>query len=154
VTIDRRGRPVVHYRFSRDVKHSLAQGMVTAAKIFFAAGARRAHVPAASNPTVTSDYADSLDQIVDKDLIRPGSVAVSAAHLQGGCGMGLTATDSVTDSHGRVHGVPWLFVADASLFPDSVEINPYLTIMALADRVAQHIRQEARNLLGTGVVHA
>ncbi len=45
----------------------------------------------------------------------------------------------MTDSWGRVHGVPWLRVADASLFPDSVEINPYLTIMALADRVAERI---------------
>ncbi len=56
----------------------------------------------------------------------------------------------MTDSYGRVHGVPWLFVADASLFPDSVEINPYLTIMALADRVAQHIRQQATDLVGAG----
>ncbi len=53
--------------------------------------------------------------------------------------MGRGREDSVTDSWGRVHGVPWLRVADASLFPDSVEINPYLTIMALADRVAERI---------------
>ena len=46
------------------------------------------------------------------------------------------AADSVTDGFGRVHGRPWLRVADSSLFPDALEINPYLTIMALADRVA------------------
>ena len=57
----------------------------------------------------------------------------------GGAGMGSAATNSVTDSWGRVHGRPWLRVADASLFPDSLEINPYLTIMALADRVADGI---------------
>ena len=62
--------------------------------------------------------------------------------------MGRGAADSVTDSWGRVHGVPWLFVADSSLFPDSLEINPYLTIMALADRVAERIREEAGALLG------
>jgi choline dehydrogenase-like flavoprotein len=56
----------------------------------------------------------------------------------GGCGMG-----TVTDSRGIVNGLPWLRVADASLFPDSLEINPYLTIMALADRVAEGIRQDA-----------
>lgn len=50
--------------------------------------------------------------------------------------MGRSAEDSVTDAWGRIHGVPWLRVADSSLFPDSIEINPYLTIMALADRVA------------------
>jgi choline dehydrogenase-like flavoprotein len=31
-------------------------------------------------------------------------------------------------------------VADASLFPTAVEINPYLTIMALAERVAENVR--------------
>ena len=63
--------------------------------------------------------------------------------------MGRAATDSVTDAWGRVHGVPWLSVADASLFPDSVEINPYLTIMALADRVAERLRSEAGSLLAS-----
>ncbi|MGD8361848.1 MAG: GMC oxidoreductase, partial [Gemmatimonadota bacterium] len=43
---------------------------------------------------------------------------------------------------GRVHGIPWLRVADASLFPDSLEINPYLTIMALADRVAEGVLED------------
>ena len=153
VAIDRGGRPVVHYSFTPEVTRGLTRGTITAAKIFFAAGARRVHVPAASNPTVNSELSDSVDQIVDERYFRPGSVTVSAAHLQGGCAMGLTSADSVTDSHGRVHGLPWLFVADASLFPDSVEINPYLTIMALADRVAQHIRQDARDLIGSGVSH-
>jgi choline dehydrogenase-like flavoprotein len=41
-----------------------------------------------------------------------------------------------------VHGIPWLRVADASLFPDSLEINPYLTIMALAGRVAGKLLED------------
>ena len=61
--------------------------------------------------------------------------------------MGHDAGDSVTDGWGRVHGQPWLRVADGSLFPDALEINPYLTIMALADRVAEGIRRDA----GAGV---
>lgn len=61
--------------------------------------------------------------------------------------MGRGWEDSVTDSCGRVHGIPGLFVADASLFPNSVEINPYLTIMALADRVAETIRKDLPALL-------
>ena len=77
----------------------------------------------------------------------PGKVAVTAAHLMGGCGMGRTRADSVTDAWGRVHGIPWLRVADASLFPDSLEINPYLSIMAVADRVAETVREEAAALL-------
>ncbi len=147
VTIDRRGRPVVHYRFTPAVRRALARGTLASARIFFAAGARRVHVPLAANPVVDSDQVERLERIIDEGRVRPGSLTVTAAHLQGGCAMGLTARDSVTDSYGRVHEAPWLFIADASLFPDSVEINPYLTIMALADRVAQRIRQDARDLL-------
>jgi choline dehydrogenase-like flavoprotein len=43
--------------------------------------------------------------------------------------------------------MPWLRVADASLFPDALEINPYVTIMALADRVAEGIKLDAPALL-------
>jgi choline dehydrogenase-like flavoprotein len=50
---------------------------------------------------------------------------------------------AVTDSWGRVHAVPWLRVADSSLFPDALESHPYLTVMALADRVAEGIRADA-----------
>jgi choline dehydrogenase-like flavoprotein len=146
VTVDRSGTPVVDYRFTPEVRRALARGTATSARIFFAAGALRVHVPAADNPVVDAEEVDRLDALIDEGRFRPGGVTVSAAHLQGGCGMGLTSSDSVTDSYGRVHGVPWLFVADASLFPDSLEINPYLTIMALADRVAQRIRQDAAEL--------
>jgi choline dehydrogenase-like flavoprotein len=40
-----------------------------------------------------------------------------------------------------------LRVADSSLFPDALEINPYVTIMALADRVAEGIRSDAATFL-------
>ncbi len=63
--------------------------------------------------------------------------------------MGAGAATSVTDAWGRVHGVPWLKVADASLFPDSLEINPYVTIMALADRVAEQLISDAPALLAS-----
>jgi choline dehydrogenase-like flavoprotein len=65
----------------------------------------------------------------------------------GGCGMGSGPADSVTDGWGRVHGIPWLRVADSSLFPDSLEINPYLTVMALADRAAEAVLNDAGDLL-------
>ena len=39
-----------------------------------------------------------------------------------------------------MHGLDWLYVADGSLFPGSSGVNPYVTIMALADRVAESLR--------------
>ena len=147
VTVDGDGRPVVHYRFTPEVIHGLVQGAITSAKISFAAGAVRAHVPISHSPTIERAGAEHLDQIAKTPDFKPGKLSISAAHLQGGCAMGGGPEDSVTDSYGRVHGVPWLYVADSSLFPNSLEINPYLTIMALADRVAETIRKNMNALL-------
>ncbi len=147
VTVDGDGRPVVHYRFTPEVIHGLVQGAITSAKISFGAGAVRAHVPVSQSPTIERAGAEHLDQIAEKPDFKPGKLSISAAHLQGGCAMGSGPEDSVTDSYGRVHGVPWLYVADSSLFPNSLEINPYLTIMALADRVAEAIRKNMNALL-------
>jgi choline dehydrogenase-like flavoprotein len=147
VALDRTGRPIVEYRFQREAIHGLIRGAVTAAKILFAAGAVRVHLPVAQPTTIESGDAARLEEIATAAEFRPGKTPVSAAHPQGGCGMGRDRSDSVTDSYGRVHGLPWLFVADASLFPNSLEINPYITIMALADRVAQRIREEVPSLV-------
>jgi choline dehydrogenase-like flavoprotein len=147
VSIDKAGRPVVHYHFQAKAIVGLMGGAFTAAEILFAAGAVRVHMPVARDTTIEARDAARLPEIAAAAEFQPGKTPVSAAHPQGGCGMGSGPSDSVTDSYGRVHGLPWLFVADASLFPDSLEINPYVTIMALADRVAQRIREEVPALL-------
>ncbi len=139
VEVDGDGRPVVRYRFSDAVTERLAAATRAAARIFFAAGAVRVHAPLADPPLLHPGDADRLSARVRARNFLPGKTSVSAAHLMGGCAMGRDPATSVTDGRGRVHGVPWLRVADASLFPDSVEVNPYLTIMALADRVAEGI---------------
>ena len=147
VGIDKADRPVVHYRFQPKAVLGLMGGAFTAAEILFAAGAVRVHMPTARDTTIEARDAARLPEIAGAAEFQPGKVPVSAAHPQGGCGMGSGPSDSATDSYGRVHGLPWLFVADASLFPNSLEINPYVTIMALADRVAQRIREEVPALL-------
>src|SRR5438132_5852008 len=141
ITVDGAGRPVVHYRLMPDTIDGLVRGTRAAARILFAAGACRVHVPA-EPPLIDAAEAGRIEQRITARHFRPGTLALSAAHLMGGCAMGPSPTDSVTDAWGRVHGTPWIRVADASLFPDSLEINPYLTIMALADRVAEAVRAD------------
>ncbi|HET9984336.1 MAG TPA: GMC family oxidoreductase [Longimicrobiales bacterium] len=142
IAVGRDGRPVVHYRFTPAVVESMARATRASARIFFAAGAVRVHAPSADPPLLERSEMERIDERIQARHFKPGKTTVSAAHLMGGCGMGRSAADSVTDGWGRVHGVPWLRVADSSLFPDSLEINPYLTVMALADRVAEKVREE------------
>lgn len=134
VTVTTQGNPVVHYRFTDRVITAMVRATRASARIFFAAGAERVHAPSARPHLIERRDASRVDELINERHFQLGRISVSAAHLMGGCGMG-----SVTDSFGRVTGIPWLHVADSSLFPDSVEINPYLTVMALADRVAEGI---------------
>jgi choline dehydrogenase-like flavoprotein len=110
------------------------------------------HAPTAEPTTLVRSQVDDIDALIDERNFQSGRISISAAHLMGGCGMGRNARDSVTDGWGRVHGVPWLRVADSSLFPDALEINPYVTVMALADRTAQAVQADAGELLGGRVV--
>jgi choline dehydrogenase-like flavoprotein len=70
---------------------------------------------------------------------RNVSVEEDTAHLMGGCRMGLTPRDSVTDTYGRTWDIPNLWICDGSLLPTGGGANPSLTIMALACRIGDRI---------------
>ena len=67
--------------------------------------------------------------------------AYHTAHIMGTARMGDDARSSVADRFGRLHAVPNVLLADASVFVSSAGFNPTLTIMALALRAAREIRR-------------
>jgi choline dehydrogenase-like flavoprotein len=64
----------------------------------------------------------------------------NTTHQCGTLCFGTDPTVSVLDPYCRAHDVENLFVVDASFFPSSAAVNPGLTIVAQALRVADHIR--------------
>jgi len=76
---------------------------------------------------------------------------LTTVHPLGGCIMGSDSTSGVVDHRGRVydpsHGLhsiyPGLYVADGSIVPTAVGVNPLLTISALAERIASLINADA-----------
>ena len=63
-------------------------------------------------------------------------------HVQGTCRMGSDPERSVVDSDGQSWDVKRLYVGDGSLVPRTLSVNPSLTIMALADRLAGHLHDD------------
>ena len=64
------------------------------------------------------------------------------AHQCGTTVMGTDPKTSVLDTYCRSHDVKNLFVVDGGFFPSSSAVNPALTIMAMALRVGDHIKNE------------
>jgi choline dehydrogenase-like flavoprotein len=72
---------------------------------------------------------------------------IASTHVQGSCRMGDDPARSAVDRNGESHEVRRLFVGDASLVPRTLSVNPSLTIMALATRLADHIDADPNGYL-------
>jgi len=132
-----RGRwPHVTYRLGASDARRLARAIGLTAEIFFAGGATEVYSGVHSRPILRSiEEARALQQ----ETPPATELEMMAFHPQGTTRMGEDAKSAVTDSTGRVHGTGSLWVADASLFPSSCKVNPQITIMALATRVAEAV---------------
>ena len=68
-------------------------------------------------------------------------------HVQGTCRLGADPERSVVDEDGQSWDVKRLYVGDGSLVPRTLSVNPSLTIMALADRLADHLHADPHGYL-------
>lgn len=136
-------RSVLDYRLSERSKDAIVHALRNVGRIYFAAGAEEYVSPVSHRFSVTRE--SDLDEAIDRKALLTGKVLVSSAHPMGGCRMGSDPRSSVTDGWGRLHGHPDIVITDASLFPTSTKVNPYLTIMAFAERHAEQLAMELRH---------
>lgn len=123
------GRPVVRYGLNREDMVRFRRGMHLVAKTHVAAGAKKLIPGIFGLPYELSP--NEVDKIADASLDPRAYIAI-LSHLFGGCAMGADPNDAVTDGSGRVHGYTGLVVADASVIPSNLGVNPQHTIMGLA----------------------
>lgn len=85
---------------------------------------------------VTPDDWLTADEDSWPDFVRGGY------HHLGTTRMGTDPRTSVVDPHCQVHGLANLYVAGSSVFPTGSHVNPTFTIVALALRLARHLKLE------------
>jgi choline dehydrogenase-like flavoprotein len=73
------------------------------------------------------------------DLTPPPGMFAVDEHSGGTCRLGEDPGTSACDPTGRVHGTANVWVADASLHPTNGSVNPGLTVLANAFRVADRM---------------
>lgn len=74
---------------------------------------------------------------------RDYRVAAPGDHHMGATRMSISPQTGYVDPNCRVHGLSNLFIASSSVFPTGGYANPTLTIIALAARLASHLRGRA-----------
>lgn len=65
-------------------------------------------------------------------------------HQMGTCRMGDNPNTSVTDRYGRMHEVPNVIIADTSVFPTGLGVNPMVTTVANALRIGSWLTERAK----------
>ncbi len=128
-------RPLLRYDLAPEDAAKLRRSIVAMGQVLFAAGAREVLTGLRRRPVVS--HPDELDAVVSAVPAR--ELHLAAFHPTGSARMGGDAQTCPVDVDGRLRGVAGVYVADASVLPSCPEVNPQLSIMAVALGIADHI---------------
>jgi hypothetical protein len=129
--------PDIRFNFHDDDVKLIQRGLSILSDICWASGAK-AILPGLHG------VPEQLNSKQESEILRTmklkGSDTITAAnHAFGSTRMGATREQGVVDMDGRCHDTDNLYIADTGIFSASPAVNPMLTVMALADRIAEKI---------------
>ncbi|PWU24801.1 MAG: hypothetical protein C5B48_04550, partial [Candidatus Rokuibacteriota bacterium] len=116
------------------------EALQTGARIMFAAGGRRVFFN--SHRPLILNAPDEINGALTLDLVRQQRIQITSGHPMGGCALGGDPRRDVVDSRGRSWDVEGLYVADSSILPTSLGVNPCYTVYALGRFIAHNIAEE------------
>ena len=137
VTLRPDGGPRLDYPFTARIYECFRAGMKAIARLHLANGASEV-VSFHSRPVHIRSEAEIAR--LDDAPLGPNRLAVFTAHQMGGCRMGADPLRSVVNPQLRHHVIENLFVADGSVFPTSLGVNPMESIYGLASWASDLIK--------------
>ncbi len=126
------------YRLTAADARRLAFGIARAAEVHFAAGATEVYPNIARVGVLRPGDLASFEATA----FKPSELRLEAFHPMGTARIAADPSQGACDIRGAVHGTEDLYVADGSLFPTSVGVNPMMTIIAFAKQVARGVAAE------------
>ncbi|MBI2169676.1 MAG: GMC family oxidoreductase [Actinobacteria bacterium] len=125
-------RAIIRYELTARDGARVVRAVEVMGRILFAAGAREVYPGVPGHPVVRTveELADALASA------NPKGLHLAAFHPTGTAGAGADEERYPVDPEGRLRGVDGVWVADACILPTCPEVNPQISIMALALAVA------------------
>ncbi|MDT5225166.1 MAG: hypothetical protein QOG19_2573 [Mycobacterium sp.] len=130
-----RGETLVRYDIAQPDVAKLRVALEAIGRLLFAAGAVELLTGLPGAMTVKS--MDELRDVLTRT--DPRNLHLSAFHPTGTAAAGSNEQVCPVDESGRLRGVDGVWVADASILPTCPEVNPQVSIMAMALAVAAEI---------------
>ena len=127
------------YRLTDEDARRLTFGIARAAEVHFAAGASEVYPNIGRVGTLRREQLSEFEATV----FKPSELHLEAFHPMGTARIAANPAEGVCAADGSVNGADGLYVADASLFPTSVGVNPMMTVIAFAKRVAAGIAERS-----------
>ena len=129
------GSADIHYQYADTDLDRTKKGMVWAAKVLKAGGAHTLFAPVHGVPRCKT--VEELEAALARTTIK--DFTLYAAHPMSTCRMGLDPETSVIGPTSEAHRLPGLHLADSSIFPTSLGVNPSLTIMAMGTAIGREM---------------
>jgi choline dehydrogenase-like flavoprotein len=120
------------YHLREEEARRIQFGIARAAEVHFAAGATEVYPNVGPVSVIPRGKLAEFESMA----LRPADLRLEAFHPMSSARMGTDPDTTVCDTTGAVRGTQGLYVADASLLPTSVGVNPMMTIIACATHVA------------------
>jgi len=130
------GEPLAYYDIDHVEYDRLIRATALLSKLLFTAGAKKVLLPFGSLEEIYS--MDEIKKIYEA-RVKPEEMEVLTVHALATCRMGADPKRSVTSPWGECWDVENLFIADGSVVPSSLGVNPQETIMALATHTGQYM---------------
>ena len=129
---ERAGRVEIRYDLNREDTATFARGIERLCELFVAAGARAIYPPVAGVAELTGSDLEPLRRAE----VRAQDLVLMAFHPLGTARADARPDHGIVDGDLRVHEMDNVWISDASVIPSSIGVNPQITIMALATRLA------------------
>ena len=120
------GQPYVKYDVTDVDQAKFVRAAGLLAEMYFAAGAREVYTAFHSMPVLTSP--DDIKTMLKLPRACGGCRVLHSAY-HGTCRMSSDSKQGVVDHHGQAWDVPGLYIADASVLPGTIGVNPQVKIM-------------------------
>jgi choline dehydrogenase-like flavoprotein len=132
------GRTQVFYSLASGDTQKARRAVRVMGDLFLAAGAEEVYPGTPGFASVVRDR-ETMARFETEGPLSPRAYAMSMTHLFGTTRMGTERARSVVGPDFQHHAVRGLYVADSSVFPGNLGVNPQLPIMTLASIAALSI---------------